>query len=91
MKTTIDVLKDMLIEYCQRSDDSKEYTALKDAIEKLEELARLQGIVDRIDEFTLRGISAQGYCTKRNGNKTVDPDLLYDIVKAICKYLKGEK
>ena len=37
----------------------------------------------KISVEELRGIVAQGYCTDRNKNKVVDPDLLEDIAQAI--------
>ena len=36
-------------------------------------------------------ISAQAYCTKRNSNKIVDPNLLEDIARAIHDQLMGEE
>jgi hypothetical protein len=37
----------------------------------------------------LRGILAQGYCTKRNSKKVLDPDLIEDMIKAIIKDEEG--
>ena len=50
----------------------------KDALEK----ARI-GMVATID--SVAQIAAQGYCTKRNGNKILDPNLLYDIAKVLAE------
>jgi hypothetical protein len=42
------------------------------------------------DEKELRGLVARGYCTDRNSEKIIDPNLLEDIVEIISKRLKGK-
>ena len=49
-------------------------------------LANAEVVVDR-EELT--GITAQGYCTDRNGHKVLDPDLLEDIAKAIATAIEN--
>lgn len=40
-----------------------------------------------IDEEEIRGVLAQGYCSKENEDKVLDPVLLKEQAKAIYSYL----
>jgi len=36
---------------------------------------------------TIEGALARGYCSKRNENKILDPDLIMDMKEEICKFI----
>ena len=43
---------------------------------------------DRKDTDELRGALARGYCTKRNSQKVLDPDLIQDMAKEVERLAK---
>ena len=58
-------------QYCELKNVRELATAIEESI--------------RVDEENVLMYSAQGYCTERNKEKVLDPDLLQDIAKTISE------